>query len=311
MWGGLWALWFLALPALLPPPVAAEPVYTVLYNGESESTARFIDDLAHLWRASNAVESSSLSGRREASAPARLQALRRGRAQFALVDADALARNKAAYPDLAALALLWPESLHVLARGAPGAPLAALPGGDLLVEGAALYAQAALAEARGPEPTPVRWLLLPGGGLPAALQRKPLPLLLASSVAPLPEIAQALRESPDLQLLSLARPLIDQARGGSPWLTPVTLPPGTYPGQNRPVETLAIHQVLVTRADTAPGLVVQAIIALSRWRERMAAASPLFAVLDRKANVPAVAWFPFHVAAMKELGLATPERTTP
>ena len=62
-----------------------------------------------------------------------------------------------------------------------------------------------------------------------------------------------------------------------------------------------------SRADAPPALVQHALAALFRWQERMAA-NPRFAALDRKANLPAAAWFPYHVAAAKELGIPQPER---
>jgi hypothetical protein len=298
----------LALLPLLPHGAAGEPVYTLLHGAEPESTIRFVEDLAHLWRGSNANETSALSGRVETPDLARMQALRRSQAQFAIVDADVLTRHQTGYPDLAAVTVLWQETLHVLARGGDAGPLAALPGGDLLVADTAVYGQAALSTAPGASTAPGRWLLLPRGGTGSALQRRPLPLLLVSGVPPLPEIEQALRENADLRLLSIARPLSDPVRTVSPWLSPTTLRAGTYPGQSQAVETLAVHQVLIARADAPPALVQHALAALFRWQERMAAANPRFAALERKANLPAAAWFPYHAAAVKELGLTLPER---
>jgi TRAP-type uncharacterized transport system substrate-binding protein len=298
----------LALVAAAAPRISAEPVYTVVYGGDSDGAARFVDDLTHLWEASNVESGSRLAGRAQAAGSIRLQALRRMRAQFAIVDADEFARRKAGSPDIAAVALLWPEALHVLARRADTAPLAAPPPGDLFVTPAALYGQTALAALAAAPDAAVHWLVLPPGGLAAALQRRPLPLLLASGVPPLPDVEQALREPADLKLLALPRTLIDSVRAASPWLQFSTLPARTYVGQGQAVETIGVYQVLVTRTDAPADLVQHMLAALYRWQERMASANPRFAALDRKANAAAVAWFPFHAAALKELGLAPPER---
>jgi TRAP-type uncharacterized transport system substrate-binding protein len=296
----------LALVAGLAAPAGAEPVYTLLSGGESEGTTRFVEDLTYLWRGSNPDLGSALLGRIVSPGPARLQRLRRMQAHFVIVDGDTLARRKADYPDIVAVALLWPEALHVLARRGDAGALAALPGGDLLVADTAGYGQAALAGALTPSDPATRWLLLARGGLSAALQRKLLPLLLASGVAPLPEVEQAMREGSDLRIVSIARPLSEQMRGQVPWLSTLTLPANTYPGQPLAVETLAVSQVLVTRADAPAEWVRHALAALFRWQDRMAAASPRFAAMDRKANAAAVVWFPFHAAALKEFGLTPP-----
>jgi TRAP-type uncharacterized transport system substrate-binding protein len=227
-------------------------------------------------------------------------------AEFAIVDAGTLASRKAEYPDIAAVALLWPEVLHLMAKRQDPAAFVAVPAGDLFVADAAVYGQAALTGALGGGSPGTRWLLLPRGGVPTALQRSPLPLLLTSGVAPLPEVEQAMRGASDSRLLSIARPVSEQIRARSPWLSTVTIPANLYPGQTQPVETLAVSQVLVTRADTAPALVQHALAALFRWQDRMAAVNPRFAALERKANGAAATWFAFHPVAMKEFGIAAP-----
>lgn len=298
------AFYTLALAAMPARPAAAEPVYTVLHDGGSEGVTRFVDDLAHLWRASNPDEVSVLAGRVTAPGPARLQALRRGQAAFAIVDAGLLALQKPLFPDLAPVALLWPEPLHLLSSRSYEAPLATPPPGDVFLLESARYAPAALGAA-GPAPE-TRWLPPPPGGWSAVLQRRPLPLLAAGGLPPVPEVTQALASAPDLHLIPIARPLVEQARARYPWLMAGTIPANAYPGQAQALETLAVHQVLVTRADTPAPLVRQALIALFRWQERMAAASPRFAALDRKANAAAATWFSYHAAAAAELGLAAP-----
>jgi TRAP-type uncharacterized transport system substrate-binding protein len=290
----------LALAALLARQAAAAPVYTVLHDGAVEGVTRFVDDLAHLWRASDLERGSVLAGRATAPAPARLQALRRGQATFAIVDAGLLALQKPLFPDLAAVVLLWPEPLHLVTSQADPAVLAALPG-EVLIAESARYAMAALAA--DPAPPELRWLLVAPGGLATALQRRPLPLLAVGGLPPVPELTQALA-APELRLAAIARPLLERARAQYPWLAAALIPANTYPRQAQTLETLAVHQVLVTRVDTPAPLVRQAFTALFRWQERMAAASARFAALERKANGPAAAWFPYHAEAARALGLA-------
>jgi hypothetical protein len=284
------------------PCAAAEPVYTVLHGGDSDGITHFLDDLSRLWDGSNPGAGSVLASRIEFPAAARLQALRRSQVAFAIVDADTFARRRASYPDLAAVAVLWPEALQVLARRVETTPLTAVPAGDLLVADNATFGALALANAN----PATHWLLLAHGGLVAGLQRKPLPLLLASGFGALPEVDQALKNNSDLRPVPLAKTLIDSARGQSPWMLAATLPAGTYTGQAQSIDTLAVYQVLVTRADAPTALVQHALAALYRWQDRMGPANPRFAAIDRKSNTPAAAWFPFHAASQKEFGLAPP-----
>ncbi|HEX7929252.1 MAG TPA: TAXI family TRAP transporter solute-binding subunit [bacterium] len=296
-------LCILAFTLALSGIAAAEPVYTVVFGAESEGTTRFVDDLSRLWQGSDTDQPTALAGRVIGPAAARLQALRRMQADFAIVDADILARRKAEYPDVAAVALLWPEALHVLAKRPDPAPLAAAPAADILVTDNAVWGQVALSGALGAATPATRWFILPRGGAAAALQRSPLPLLLASGTLPMPEVEQAMKSASDLRLLPLPRPVSEQVRGRAPWLAIVNIPPNVYPGQAQAVETLAVNQVLVTRMDAPVALVQHALAALFRWQDRMAADNPRFAVIDRKANTGAAGWFAFHPAAMKELGI--------
>lgn len=59
-----------------------------------------------------------------------------------------------------------------------------------------------------------------------------------------------------------------------PWYVPFTVPAGTYSGQEEPVDTVAVANVLIARADLADDLVYQLMAALYEDPAALQAAHP-------------------------------------
>jgi TRAP-type uncharacterized transport system substrate-binding protein len=299
----------LAVALLAGAAARAEPVVTLLRGAAADGSARFVEDLAQLWRMSNGGEPSVLAQAAVAGPPeARLKALRRMRGDFAIVDAPTLIARREAYPDLVAVAVLWPLALQVLTRRPEAVPLGELPADAWVVAENRPYALAMLAAlfppAEGAAPAGQ-----PGAGpsaraLAATLEQQPAAVALVAGPVPVAEVEQALAQVARLRLAPLARPLLERVRQLGPGFVPLTIPKTAYPNLPGAVETVGLNLVLVARLDLPPHLARRAVDALYHL-PAAAAYDPLFAALNPRANAALAAVFPFHEAAAKALGLPT------
>lgn len=169
----------------------------------------------------------------------------------------------AAIPDLRALASLFPEQVHVILR--PGAEVSSLadlrgkrvdlgePESGTRVDAEALLAAAGLSLPDLAEASE-RGL---ADGI-EALKRNELDAVIATISAPARSI-QTYAEGNGLTLLSLSE--ADQARltDADASYVAVTMPPGTYAGQQEPVRTVAAVALLVARA-SLPDAEVEAVL---------------------------------------------------
>lgn len=219
-----------------------------------------------------------------------------GRAPFAAA---------AAVPDLRALASLFPEQVHVIVR--PGAELTSLadlrgkrvdigePDSGTHVDAEALLTSAGLSvsdlgEARE-------------SGLAEgleALKRNELDAVIATISAPARSI-QTFAEDSALSLLSMSD--ADQARltDADAGYVAVTMPAGTYPGQDQPVRTVAAVALLVARA-SLPDAEVEAVLRqVFDGIDFFAAGSAAGSQISR-ANARTGVNIPWHPAAERFFG---------
>ncbi len=282
----------------------ADPVLTVLHGAEPDGSPRFIEDLAQLWRWSNLADNARLAGAVVSQPRARLAALRRQQGQFAIVDAASLFSWKGDFPDLVAVATLWPLALHVFSKGAESEPLKGPPPGALLLSESASFAQPLLTggmtDAGGDALRSI-----PTAQVPQHLLNTPGWLAVAAPVPTL-EIAQALEKEPSLHLMGFAQPFMEQMQTGRPWLVSLTLRRGTYPGLSAPLQVPATPLVLVSLASLPADIVLRMLDCVYRHREFVTQADALFGQIDSKANADLARWLPFHAVAVRQFGLPTP-----
>lgn len=195
-----------------------------------------------------------------------LRRLREGGAELALVQADVAAlafggqgmfATEPPMRQLRALASLFPEAVHVVVAADSGIrrveDLAGkrldmgVPGSGTRVHALALLSAAGLSPADLGEAR--------GEGLAdavAALEAGRLDGFVATIHAPAPQI-QRLAAEGRIRLLSLDEPIVARLRGGEPFLVPLRLPLGTYPGVPEPISTVAVAALLAANRDLPPG----------------------------------------------------------
>jgi len=305
----LWLAPIIAALALLASPaprLGAETVATVVRGVEPDGSERLLEDVALLWRAHLAYDGSALTVRQQADPRARLQAVRLGRALFAVLGADAYAALRPDYPDVAVLSVLGPVPVHVLSRSEPG-PLRAVP--DTIVFTAhAFFAADAFAQfaAAGAPllPPPARRSVDPLGAI--ELLRRGVPpdmvVLIAVPVGTR-ELAAALAADPALRLRPLAAELQEAVTRDRPWVFNTSIPRGTYPNQADALDAPSTQLLLVTLPQLPQDDAKRMLDCLYGRRDLVVPVNPLFALVDRRANTEVAKWAPYHATAMKEFGI--------
>lgn len=210
-----------------------------------------------------------------------IRLLNDGSAQFAVVQND-VARNAyagrgrfsgAPQSDLRALASLFPETVHLVARADSGIAGIAdlrgkrvdlgLPGSGTRTNASALLGVSGVVESG--------LAVVSGSSLPdaaEALAAGRIDAFFATIHAPAREIAQvATRAKLVFVPIGPSRELVDAG------LLPLTLPALTYAGQATPVPTLAATALLLTRADVAPATIEAMLGLLFAPREGKATAA--------------------------------------
>ncbi|MCC7218655.1 MAG: TAXI family TRAP transporter solute-binding subunit [Burkholderiales bacterium] len=219
-----------------------------------------------------------------------------GTAQFAIVQND-IARSAmsgsgrfagAPQPSIRAVASLFPETVHLVARADRGiAGVGDLRGKrvDLGLEGSGTRANATAILAvsgLGDALASTSASALPDAA--AALGDGRIDAFFATIHAPAEEIARLAARTPlTIVPIGPSKELVD---GG---LVPLTLPPLTYAGQRAPVPTLAATALLVTREDVDAQSVATMMQLLFERREGTATAAVSQIRLDRAregVNVP-------------------------
>jgi TRAP transporter TAXI family solute receptor len=154
---------------------------------------------------------------------------------------------------LRAVGSLFPEAVHVVVlTDSPIMDIAQLRGrrADLgPQESGTRFDAIAVLEAYGLKPAD---LAETGEDRPvtaiARLRRRQLDAVFLTTTAPT-RMLQQLAVSPGLRLLPIAEAAMERLVHLRPGLTPLTLPPNTYPQQHQPVFTVAAAALLVTTAD--------------------------------------------------------------
>jgi len=198
---------------------------------------------------------------------ANIDAIATRRLDAALVQADiaywayhgtGIYKGKGAVQNLRAIAMLYPESLHLVARKDAGIhSVRDLKGkrvsfGDRdsgeLVHGRLLLTAFGLSEGQ------VKLSFLKAGPAADALVAGRLDAMLVVDGLPVP-ILSDLAGRTDITLVSIAGPEIDRLRVQYPFLTEGTIPAGTYKGMEAEVKTMDVGMVLVTGAEQPNDLI--------------------------------------------------------
>ncbi|HSV28233.1 MAG TPA: TAXI family TRAP transporter solute-binding subunit [Candidatus Omnitrophota bacterium] len=198
---------------------------------------------------------------------ANIEAIAAGRLDAALVQADiaywafhgtGIYQGKGAVKNLRGIAVLYPESMHLVARrGADIRSVADLRGkrvsfGDkrsgVRVHGLMLLKAFGLSEHQ------VKLRDLPPGPAADALAKNELDAMLVIDGHPIPAVAELARTTP-ITLVPLEGPQVDRLRAQHPFLSAGEIPAATYADVPEAVKTLDVGMALVTGAEQPHDLI--------------------------------------------------------
>jgi uncharacterized protein len=195
-----------------------------------------------------------------------VQAVEQGRADLAFTMADAASlayrQGTATRPHphtaLRTLAVLYPNTVHVVVRAdGPVRSVHDLRGRRVGVgapaSGTELVARIVI-EAHGLEYGDVRGDFLSFSEVASQLQDRTVDAGFVVASYPVAAIADV-ATSVGVRLLPIDAGALAQIRADYPFYQPVTIPAGTYRGQNEPVSTIGVDNLLVCRADLDDELV--------------------------------------------------------
>ncbi|GAA5236487.1 TAXI family TRAP transporter solute-binding subunit [Verticiella sediminum] len=246
-----------------------------------------------------------------------VEMLRRGLASAALVQSDIAAMayrgtgTFAARPQdtaLRALGTLFPEPVQVIVRADGAESLDELRGRrvDLGLPASGSRATAlAVLRAHGIEEADLAGITALGPEAAAqALARGEIDAFFAVIHAPARQL-QRLWADGAIRMLPLAADAVDAMARTDPELVPVTLAPGTYPGQALPLRTVAVTALLVGREDLTDAEVHGLLETFFGGADFLAAGSSAGAMISpRRARVGLT--IPMHPAAEAYFAQRTP-----
>lgn len=287
-------------------PGQASPLRTLLHGGADDPAADFAAGLAGLWRTMNELTSEELRLQPLPLAENRLDRVQRRQADFAIVTASLATRRLGAYSRLVAVAVLWPEVLHAVARNPTIKELPLQPAGQVSVFGGAGGAPALfrrLAEER-PE-LQLRMVPKPLAALPAALEDGSDPLLVFFAPVPLLELSEALRQQRNLRLVPVSNDLLQTLLESQPWLVSGKVGRGSYPGQRANLELPVHHRIMIGRRDLPRKTVRKMLRAVYNRRRAMRGFNALFGLLDGNMNSVFAKLLQFHPATERAYGFVS------
>lgn len=99
------------------------------------------------------------------------------------------------------------------------------------------------------------------------------------------------------RLVEINGDIISSLQAGFPWYAPYTIPAGTYPGQDRDVQTSAVKMVMFCRGDLGEDTVYDLTRCLWENMDRLGRTQPPLEGLTAQAAVQDIAGLPLHPGA--------------
>ena len=121
-------------------------------------------------------------------------------------------------------------------------------------------------------------------------------ILVLTAPIPLKEVNYWLEQFPGIKLLSLDRKLVKTLRSTFNWLTPKKIPANIFQYQNKPLQSVVWHPVLVVRKDFSISKATK-LLNLIYAQKNSLMPHPLFDNLRLEDNLPYQKIYAFHSAA--------------
>ena len=284
---------FLVLLLTCFPSIAfsGKPQDIILTGTQETGSYVFVKELARIWASSVKDRKVEFVPSPEISSVTRLKKLENNRVAGAIIDAQTAYLELDKFPRLQVLSILWSNWLIILGT-VPGPYLSLSDTKTMLVHENSLYFAKALSSLV-PD-TNFSWFN--ANNLPVFSNGFAEEILVLTAPVPVKEINYWLEQFPGIKLLSLDRKLVKTLRSTFNWLAPKKIPANIFQYQNKPLQSLVWHPVLVVRKDF-PISKAKKLLQLIYAQRNSLIPHPLFENLRLTDNLPYQKIYAFHPAA--------------
>jgi len=242
-------LFFVIFPVLLLaffPSItfSGKPQNVILTGTRETGSYIFVKELARIWSSSVKDRMVEFVPSPETSPVIRLRQLENNRVTAVIIDAETAYLELNKFRGLQILTVLWSNWLIVLGS-VPGPYLSLSGTKNMLVHENSLYFARAWSSLV-PD-TNFSWFNV--NNLPEFLEGFTEEILVITSPVPLKEINYWLEHFPGIKMLSLEGRLVRTLHSTFNWLTPRKIPANIFLYQNKPLQSVVWHPVLVVRKD--------------------------------------------------------------
>ena len=289
-------LYFMIFPVLLlalfPSKTLSNKPQNIILTGTQETGSYiFVNELARIWSAFVKDRKVEFVPSPETSPLIRLRQLENNRNTGAIIDAETAYLELNKFNGLRILSVLWSNWLIVLGS-VPGQYLSLSGTKTMLVHENSLYFASAW-NSLVPD-TNFSWFN--SNNLPEFPEGFTEDTMVFTTPVPLKEINYWLEQFPGIKLLSLEERLVRTLRSTFNWLAPRKIPSNIFLYQNKPLQSVVWHPVLVVRKDF-PISKATKLLQLIYAQKNSLMPHPLFDNLSLKNNLPYQKIYAFHPAA--------------
>ena len=238
-------IFFVLLLACYPSIVFSGKSQKIILTGTQKTGSyEFVKELARIWESSLKDRKVEFVPSPEISSLTRLRKLENNRVAGAIIDAETAHLELEKYPGLQVLSILWSNWLIILGT-IPGPYLSLSETKTMLVHENSLH----FATAWNKLVSDTNFSWFNSNNLPIFSEGFSEDILILTAPVPVKEINHWIEQFPGIKLLSLDRKLVKILRSKFKWLVPKKIPANIFHYQNKPLQSVIWHPVLVVRKD--------------------------------------------------------------
>ena len=285
-------IFFVLLIGCFPSTTFSSKPQNIILTGTQETGSYvFVKELARIWENSVKDRKVEFVPSPEISSVTRLRKLENNKVAGAVIDAETAYQELDKFPGLQVLSILWSNWLILLGT-VPGPYLNLSETKTMLVHENSLY----FARAWSSLVSDTNFSWFNANNLPVFSEGFAEEILVLTAPVPLKEINYWLEQFPGIKLLSLDIKLVKILRSTFNWLVPKKIPANIFQYQNKSLQSVVWHPVLVVRKDFPMSIATKLLQLLYAQRNSLIP-HPLFEKLRLTDNLPYQKIYAFHPAA--------------
>ena len=294
----LFKIFSMLLIACFPSTTFSGKPQNIILTGTQETGSyMFVKELARIWEGSIKDRQVEFVPSPEISSVKRLRKLENNRVSGAVIDAETAYLELDKFPELKVLSILWSNWLILLGT-VPNSYLSLSKTKTMLIHENSLY----FAKVWSSLVSDTNFSWFNAKKLPVFSEGFAEEILVITAPVPTKEINYWLEQFPGIKLLSLDRKLVTTLRSTFNWLAPKKIPANSFQYQNKPLQSVVWHPVLVVRKDFPIPKASKLLKLLYAQRDSLIP-HPLFENLRLADNLPYQKIYSFHPATKSMIKL--------